>query len=152
MLQKLTKHRNQKGFTLIELMIVIAIIGILAAIAIPNFRNYQFRSKRAECPTNLKGIKVSQESYQAEMDTYIALLPSPGAPGAAKQLWVDNGGFATIGWAPSGNVYGEYSTTAAALTTWTGQGRTNVDGDAAFAIYSVSDAAEVALTTANNVY
>jgi type IV pilus assembly protein PilA len=56
-------RRIQKGFTLIELMIVVAIIGILAAIAIPNFIRFQARSKQAEAKTNLKAIYTAQKSY-----------------------------------------------------------------------------------------
>ncbi len=59
-----------KGFTLIELMIVVAIIGILAAIAVPNFVKFQCRSKQSEAKTNLKSIYVAQESYRAENDAY----------------------------------------------------------------------------------
>jgi len=59
-----------KGFTLIELMIVIAIIGILAAIAIPNFVKFQCRSKQSEARTSLKAIYTAQEGYRAEYDTY----------------------------------------------------------------------------------
>ena len=69
MLQKL-RGNNSKGFTLIELMIVVAIIGILAAIAIPNFLTYQCKARQAEAKTNLGGIRVSQEAYFAEYDTY----------------------------------------------------------------------------------
>jgi len=82
MLQKLKKHRNQKGFTLIELMIVIAIIGILAAIAIPNYLNYTCKSKQSEAKANLDAIGVSQEAFHGEYDTYSA---SHGAIGFAQK-------------------------------------------------------------------
>ena len=71
MLRKL-RGNNSKGFTLIELMIVVAIIGILAAIAIPNFLTYQCKARQSEAKTNLGGIRVSQEAYYAEYDTYTA--------------------------------------------------------------------------------
>jgi type IV pilus assembly protein PilA len=59
-----------KGFTLIELMIVVAIIGILAAIAIPNFIKFQARSKTAEARNALKGVYDAQRSYYQNSDTY----------------------------------------------------------------------------------
>jgi prepilin-type N-terminal cleavage/methylation domain-containing protein len=62
--------KNKKGFTLIELMIVVAIIGILAAIAIPNFMNYQCKAKQSEAKSSLGSIRVAQEAYFAEHDTY----------------------------------------------------------------------------------
>jgi len=64
--------RSQKGFTLIELMIVVAIIGILAAIAIPNFLQYQAKSRQAEARTNLGGIYVAETSYMADNGRYDA--------------------------------------------------------------------------------
>lgn len=66
-------RKNKKGFTLIELMIVVAIIGILAAIAIPSFLKYQARSRQSESKVNLKGIFTSETAYFAENSVYTAL-------------------------------------------------------------------------------
>ena len=62
----LSKLRSKKGFTLIELMIVVAIIGILAAIAIPNFLRFQAKSKQSEAKGNLGGIYTAEISWQGE--------------------------------------------------------------------------------------
>ncbi|WAM24818.1 type IV pilin protein PilA [Myxococcus sp. NMCA1] len=61
---------RNRGFTLIELMIVVAIIGILAAIAIPNFIKFQARSKQSEAKTNLKALYTAQKSFFSEKDRY----------------------------------------------------------------------------------
>jgi prepilin-type N-terminal cleavage/methylation domain-containing protein len=72
----------QKGFTLIELMIVVAIIGILAVLATASFLSFQSKSKQAEATVNLGAIGKLAQSYYAEYDTYVT-------------------GFNGLGWAPN---------------------------------------------------
>jgi type IV pilus assembly protein PilA len=89
--------RKQEGFTLIELMIVVAIIGILAAIAIPNFLQYQLKSRQSEAKTNLMAIKTSEVSWQGERGCYlvVARWPALALPVAgtknAPQSWFPGG-------------------------------------------------------------
>ena len=61
---------KMKGFTLIELMIVVAIIGIMAAIAIPNFLNYMCKSRQSEAKMGLGGVRTGEEAYYAEFNVY----------------------------------------------------------------------------------
>ena len=63
-------HNNQRGFTLIELMIVVVIIGLLAAMAIPRFMAANTKSKQGEAKSVLKQIYQMQRAYKQEYDTY----------------------------------------------------------------------------------
>ena len=72
MLSKMRK--NDKGFTLIELMIVVAIIGILAAIAIPQFSSYRQRAQDSAAKSTLKNLATAQEDYYVQHEIYSGVL------------------------------------------------------------------------------
>ena len=61
---------NNKGFTLIELMIVVAIIGVLASIAYPSYQDYVLRAKRADAKAGLLNLQLAQEKYRANCPQY----------------------------------------------------------------------------------
>jgi type IV pilus assembly protein PilA len=65
---------KSSGFTLIELMIVVSVIALLAAIAIPNLLRFQTRSKQSEAKVNLKLVFVAQRSYFHERETYVTTI------------------------------------------------------------------------------
>lgn len=69
----MNRTSRRKGFTLIELMIVVAIIGIMAAMAIPSFMRFQCRAKQSEAKSMLKAIYVVQEVYGGEWGNFVDL-------------------------------------------------------------------------------
>jgi type IV pilus assembly protein PilA len=131
--------KMSKGFTLIELMIVVAIIGILAAIAIPNFVKYQLRSKFSEASSNIEGLRKAEEALrQGERKIVVAgklepayaagqywnlnaaLLPSTNGanPGTAKIVWTatELGLANAMDWQVEGATYFQYQVSTAAVS------------------------------------
>jgi len=145
---------NKKGFTLVELMIVVAIIGILAAIAIPNFVDMQYRAKRAEVPGNVDGIKTAQIGYDAQYDQYIqvtSLHPS-STVGKTQADWTAGSSFDDLGWSPDGKVRGAYMVVSTSSTDFTITGICDVDGDSSNASFTATKSVNTTMTTGTNTY
>jgi len=99
LIQKNTKLSTE-GFTLVELMISVAIIGILAAVAIPNYQKYQSRARQSEAKINLASAYTSEIAYAVEQGTYTSCLYVAGfAPNPGAKMYY------AIGWDAAGSVY-----------------------------------------------
>ena len=130
--------RNRCGFSLTELMIVVAIIGILAVIAIPNFLKYQARAKQSEAKTNLVAIHASEMAYFAENNTYVDDFNAIGfAVTGSSQLYYYELGSSSSGTLPPG-------CTASTLdnvsdTGFTAAATANIDGDPTCDVWTIDE-------------
>jgi type IV pilus assembly protein PilE len=96
-----TLRQRENGFTLVELMIVVAIIGIIAVVAYPSYRSYALKSKRSDAISAMAEIAGAQERFYAEKLRYASTVNAlPGFTGAPNP-YSSNGGFYQIGTGPS---------------------------------------------------
>jgi len=135
------RNRNNKGFTLIELMIVVVIIGILAALAIPRFMRSTTKSKQSEAKQLLKQIYTMQHAYRQEFNAYAcngvtgtALLPTA---------------FAVIGVDIGATARYSYGMVAAA-NTFTCTATANLDDDVTNDVWTITEAGNLAVTAGND--
>lgn len=153
--------KNSKGFTLIELMIVVAIIGILAAIAIPNFLAMQLRAKRAELPTNVDAIRTAEKSYEAEWDVFTACAASPSSVPSKTTVSFghtmgDGSDWDLLGWMPDGLVRGQYEVNVVTGTSvtqnFTVDAYSDIDGDGTNAHFTADKHYKASMVTTNDIY
>ena len=119
-----SRTRSQNGFSLIELMIVVAIIGVLAALAVPTFMSYIYKTEVSEATTFISSIRERQEAYRSEFGQYADLTNDPEPTGAGvgpqKIAWPAMGagtGWGQLGAVPDGPTRFLYTVTAGAPPT-----------------------------------
>jgi len=135
----------------------VPVVGILAAIAIPNFMVYQQRAKRAEIPSFVEGIRAAQIAHGAVFDGYLAIPePVPLDPLMLSDRpvdWPSGTGFDELGWEPVGSVYGTYWVEVSSDgSDFTVHGLCDVDGDGDPAHYTATRNTRATLETMNHVY
>jgi prepilin-type N-terminal cleavage/methylation domain-containing protein len=129
-------NRNkEKGFTMVEIMIVVVIIGILASLAIPKFMRATTKTKQSEAKQILKQIYAMQRAYRQEFDSYCCNGVSAMADGSIPVLGIDIMHTARY----------SYTITANA-NTFTATATANLDDDPAIDTWTVSDSGVISCT------
>jgi len=120
------------GFTILELLIVVMVVGALSAAAIPLFLRYQLKTRSAEGKLNLGAIRTLEEAYFSEFEAYVSAVPEPPVvPGASPAVFDPiTSDFAELGFAPEGNVYFSYGVAVSADGAgYTADAAADIDAD-----------------------
>jgi len=126
------RGKKRGGFTLIEMMIAVAVAGVLAAIALPLFSSYQLRSKSAEAKVNLGALRVLEEGFYSEYQAYRSANAEPAAiPGSVAVVFDDiTSDFGPLGFAPEGRVYFSYGVAVSGDgSSYTADAGADIDAD-----------------------
>jgi type IV pilus assembly protein PilA len=86
-----TVKGNDRGFTLVELMVVVAIIGILVAVAIPQYKRYQAKARQTEAKTSLGSIYTAEQSFAVEQGSFTACLGDIGVAATGSAIYYSAG-------------------------------------------------------------
>ena len=135
-----------KGFTLIELMIVVAIIGILAAIAIPNFLKYQAKSKQSEAKMNLKGAFTMEMTYFSENNTFTSNTNTLNWMPIGPYRYAYNVGAATVGLNLAVGLAQGNDAPGADAAGFTAIAWGNIDADPSYDTWEITDMKQLSCT------
>ncbi len=140
---------------------LVFVIGILAAIAIPNFVAMQQRAKRAEAPSMVDGLRTAEKAYHAEFDAFFAAPLCPAdIPGMNQRPWQGDctAAFDAIGWQPGSDPRCSYAVEADSSSAraedhdFTVRAYCDIDGDGVQAVYEATRADYAQMVTPNNIY
>ena len=149
-----TRWWQSRGFSVIEFMILVALVCILAAIGVPNFIEMQYRAQRAEVPTNIDGIRAAAMAYKsAHGRVMVEDVPRPDAfPGNRERPWKAGTRFDELGWKPEGTVRGSYTISTTTPGEYRIRGYCDVDGDGNQAVYTATGTKSAQARTEPSVY
>ena len=150
----MARGQSQCGFSVIELMVLLALVCIVAAIGVPNFVEMQYRAQRAEVPANLEGIRYSAIAYQSAHGRLITEdIPRPDAfPGQRERPWKSGSRFDDLGWEPEGEVRGSYAIATTTRTAFKVKGFCDVDGNGEQAVFEGSERVPVSALSGSKIY
>ncbi|MGE5699608.1 MAG: type IV pilin protein [Deltaproteobacteria bacterium] len=132
--------RKNQGFTLIELMIVVAIIAILAAIAIPNFLKFVGKTRRSEVKYNLEAIYKAEISWFGEYNTFSNDFTTiRWKPEGTIYFYTFSVGAGTEGKAIASNPMPGAATPSATTTGFSAYGWGNIDSDGIIDVWHIND-------------
>lgn len=147
------RHLQEKGFTLVELIVVVAFLSILMAIAIPNYLNFQKKAKATEARSNLGAIRSAMTAHYAENSTYnignlgtivLTTADNNGSPFGQSSTaiglnkpWDPGTCFSVVGFNAEGAVYMNYSLETAD-TSFTAMASADLDRDSQISHYYLS--------------
>jgi type IV pilus assembly protein PilA len=145
----MTRSICNRGFTLIELMIVVAILGIVAALAVPNYLRYQGQTRQGEAKTNLGAIFVAETAYLGEQSRYGTFSEIGYVLAGGRNRYAYRVGAGTtagvdlivpqFGADPGPNTIVPAGLTASPTSSFTATATGNLDGDSTIDMWHVND-------------